>query len=56
MEQVQILIYDGVDELDAVAPYDVLAAAGFEVELVSLDPSPIVRAAHGLSLAPTRTA
>lgn len=54
MEQVQILIYDGVDELDAVAPYEILAAAGFEVELVSLDPSPIIRAAHGLSLTPNR--
>lgn len=54
MEQVQILIYDGVDELDAVAPYEILAAAGFSVELVSIDPAPIVRAAHGLALSPTR--
>jgi transcriptional regulator GlxA family with amidase domain len=54
VEQVQILIYDGVDELDAVAPYEILAAAGFSVELVSIDPAPIVRGAHGLSLSPTR--
>jgi transcriptional regulator GlxA family with amidase domain len=54
MEQVQILIYDGVDELDVVAPYEVLSAAGLWVELVSLDPAPVVRAAHGLSLIPAR--
>jgi transcriptional regulator GlxA family with amidase domain len=54
MEQVQILIYDGVDELDAIAPFEVLAGAGFTVELVSLDPVPVVRTAHGLSLTPSR--
>ena len=54
MEQVQILIYDGVDELDVVAPYQVLSAAGLWVELVSIDPAPVVRAAHGLALIPAR--
>lgn len=54
MERAEILVYDGVDELDAVAPFEVLVAAGFEVELVSLDPAPVVRAAHGLDLRPTR--
>ncbi len=54
MEHAQILVYDGVDELDVVAPFEILAAAGFAVELVSLDPSPIVLGAHGLSLSPAR--
>jgi putative intracellular protease/amidase len=54
MEQVQILIYDGADELDAIAPFEILAGAGFAVELVSLDPVPAIRAAHGLSLTPSR--
>lgn len=54
MEQVQILIYDGADELDVVAPFEILAAAGFAVELVSLDPAPVIRTAHGLSLSPSR--
>ncbi|MGE5407192.1 MAG: DJ-1/PfpI family protein [Syntrophothermus sp.] len=54
MEQVQILVYEGVDELDAIAPFEVLAAAGFEVELVSLDPAPIIHGAHGLALRPDR--
>jgi transcriptional regulator GlxA family with amidase domain len=50
MEQIQILLFDGVDELDVVAPYEVLAAAGLTVELVSLDDSPIIRTAHGITL------
>ena len=54
VEQVQILVYDGVDELDVVAPYEVLSAAGLWVELVSIDPTPVIRAAHGLSLIPAR--
>lgn len=53
MEQVQILIYDGFDELDAIAPFEVLAGAGFAVELVSLAPVAGVRASHGLVLPPT---
>jgi transcriptional regulator GlxA family with amidase domain len=31
----EILIYDGVDELDAFGPYEVLAEAGFDVALVT---------------------
>lgn len=54
MEQVQILIYDGADELDVVAPFEILAAAGFAVELVSLDSATVIRTAHGLSLSPSR--
>ena len=54
MEHAQILIYDGADELDAVAPFEILASAGFAVELVSLDPAPVVQMAHGLALTPTR--
>ncbi len=54
MESVQILIYDGVDELDAVAPFEILAAAGFDVELAALDQAQTIRAAHGLALRPDR--
>jgi transcriptional regulator GlxA family with amidase domain len=54
MNQVEILIYDGTDELDAIAPFEVFAAAGFAVELVSLEPAAAIRAAHGLSLTPSR--
>jgi transcriptional regulator GlxA family with amidase domain len=31
----EILIYDGIDELDAFGPYEVLAEAGFDVALVT---------------------
>src|SRR2546423_5788446 len=50
MEHVQVVVFDGFDELDAIAPYEVLAAAGFAVELVTLDPRPTVRSAHGVSI------
>ncbi len=52
MEQVQILVYDGFDELDAVAPFEILAAAGFAVELVTLDQTPSIRTSHGMSIIP----
>ncbi len=53
MKQAQIVVYDGVDELDAVGPFEVLVAGGFEVELVTIDPTPIVEGAHGLALTPS---
>jgi transcriptional regulator GlxA family with amidase domain len=53
----QILLYDGFDELDVVAPYEVLqvaAAVGApgRVELVTLDGAPEVAGAYGLRLRP----
>lgn len=52
MEQVQVLIYDGFDELDAIAPFEILAAAGFAVELVTLDRTPSIRTSHGMAIVP----
>jgi transcriptional regulator GlxA family with amidase domain len=52
MNKIQILLYDGFDELDVVAPYEILAAAGCAVELATLDPRDAVRGAHGLTIAP----
>jgi transcriptional regulator GlxA family with amidase domain len=54
----QILLYDGFDELDAVAPYEVLTAAGrrgapFEVELVHLDGPRQVEGSQGLGVRAT---
>ena len=51
--KVQIIIFDGFDELDAIAPLEVLRSAeaiGAEVEakLVTLDGSAEMTAAHGL--------
>ncbi len=53
--KIQILLYDGFDELDAIAPFEVLRAAargldGWQVELVTLDGAPEVTAAHGLRI------
>jgi transcriptional regulator GlxA family with amidase domain len=43
----EILIYDGFDELDALAPYEVLANGGFDPKLVTIDGSAEVTASHG---------
>lgn len=50
--RIDILVFDGFDELDAIAPFEVFknAARGgdFKVRLVSASPSADVTAAHGL--------
>lgn len=58
MLNIQIIIYDGFDELDAIAPFEVLqtaAAMGAEVtaELVTLNEVKEITAAHGLRVTPT---
>ena len=52
MQQIQILIYDGFDELDAIAPYEVLHGAGLPTRLVTLGGAPRVTASHGTVVAP----
>ncbi len=52
-----ILVFNGFDELDAIAPYEVLRLAAslgahIQVELVSLDGSAEVVAAHGARFQP----
>jgi transcriptional regulator GlxA family with amidase domain len=47
----EVLCFDGFDDLDAVAPLEILAAAGFPVRLVRPPGAPrTVRSAHGLRL------
>ena len=53
----QILIFEGFDELDAIAPYEVLqnaaqAKADAKVELVTAEVAKDITAAHGLRLCP----
>ncbi len=53
----QILIFDGFDEMDAVAPYEVLhyavlAKTGASVELVTADAVSEITANHGLRIRP----
>jgi transcriptional regulator GlxA family with amidase domain len=55
--RIEILVFDGVDELDALAPFRVLkgavgAGADFDVRLVTLTPVATVKASVGLSFAP----
>jgi transcriptional regulator GlxA family with amidase domain len=46
----EILIYHGFDELDAIGPFEVLGAAGFDVALVTADDDTAVVTAHGASI------
>lgn len=48
MEFIDILVYPGFDELDAIGPYEVLANAGFDVRLVGTTES--VTASHGVTV------
>jgi transcriptional regulator GlxA family with amidase domain len=54
---VEILVYAGVDELDAIGPFEVLSNAGaggasLEVRIVALDDSREITCSHGLRFRP----
>jgi len=54
----QILIFNGFDELDAIAPYEVLqhavrAEGGHTVELVTVEAAVEIIAGHGLRIRPS---
>ncbi len=55
--KVEIVVFDGFDELDAIAPFEVLKEAAFggadvEVGLVTLNETEEIVAAHGLRVRP----
>jgi transcriptional regulator GlxA family with amidase domain len=57
--KIEILVYDGFDEVDAIAPFEVLQNAaravpdaGWRVRLVTAAPAERVTASHGLVLVP----
>jgi transcriptional regulator GlxA family with amidase domain len=55
--KVQIVVFDGADELDVLGPYEVLAlaeryGAPLEVRLVTIDPRDEVTGDHGVTLRP----
>jgi transcriptional regulator GlxA family with amidase domain len=52
--QTEILIYDGIDELDGFGPYEVLAEAGFDVALVTHPASDQIATARGAIVVPDR--
>ncbi|MFB6360052.1 MAG: DJ-1/PfpI family protein [Halobacteriales archaeon] len=54
---VEILLFDGFDELDAIGPYEVLTHAGdrgadLPVRTVTIEPAETVTASHGLTIQP----
>ncbi len=53
---VEVVLFDGFDELDAIGPFEVFAAAASEadlaVRLVTLEPTDRVVASHGLRIEP----
>ncbi|MFZ0834000.1 MAG: DJ-1/PfpI family protein [Mycobacterium sp.] len=57
---VDIVVYDGVDEMDAIGPLEVLRSAGaagadLGVRLVTRTPQPVVTGAYGLRFVPDKT-
>ena len=52
--QTEILIYDGIDELDAFGPYEVLAEGGFDVALVTHPAADRIATARGAIVVPHR--
>lgn len=52
IRRVEILMFDGVDELDIVAPFEILVSAGFDAELVTLEQRPGVTGSHGMTVTP----
>jgi len=48
----EIVLYEGFEELDAIGPFEVLAAAGFEPALVTLEQADRVTGAHGAVVVP----
>lgn len=48
--KVAVFVVDGFEEVEAIAPYDILKRAGVEVELVSLLDQEEVISTHGLKI------
>jgi transcriptional regulator GlxA family with amidase domain len=49
--RVEIPVFDGFDEIDVFGPFEVLSAAGFDVEIVAVEQSGQVTSMRGLRLA-----
>jgi transcriptional regulator GlxA family with amidase domain len=52
MHRIDIVIYQGFDELDALGPFEVLRNAGLDARLVTIDGAPAVTGSHGAVLRP----
>ena len=50
MKKVYVFFADGFEEIEAMAPVDILRRAGVKVVMVSVTPNEIVKGAHGVSM------
>jgi transcriptional regulator GlxA family with amidase domain len=49
---IQILLFDGFDDLDAFGPFEVLAGAGLSATFVTAEPAEVVTSAGGAKVIP----
>src|SRR4051794_3011239 len=49
---IQILLFDGFDDLDAFGPFEVLAGAGLRTTFVTAEPAAVVTSAGGAQIVP----
>jgi transcriptional regulator GlxA family with amidase domain len=49
---IEILLFDGFDDLDAFGPFEVLNEAGLDTRFVTIEPTERVRSAHGATIIP----
>lgn len=52
MGTTEIVMFNGFDELDVVAPFEILVSAGYQVGLATLEPCQSVTGRHGMTLTP----
>jgi transcriptional regulator GlxA family with amidase domain len=50
--RIEILLYDGFDDLDAFGPYETLTNGGLDVRLVTLAPCDAITTSHGARVIP----
>jgi transcriptional regulator GlxA family with amidase domain len=50
--QIEILFFDGFDDLDGFGPFEVLNEAGLETRFVTIEPQDVVVSAHGARVVP----
>jgi len=48
--RIEIVVFDGFDEIDAIGPFEVLSSAGFDVTLVGVEKAGIVVSQRGVRL------
>jgi putative intracellular protease/amidase len=52
MSTTEIVVFDGFDELDVVAPFEILVSAGYPVALVTMEPCQSVTGWQGAAALP----